>query len=100
MREFPESHSAVASKIAQQVQDSLFPLGGTAPRTSSAILWHMRTAAPGKPDPDNIRSLRKDKGYEYRDTPDVVWHPLNPCHSSDIAFPPIIWQTLEFPDLS
>jgi hypothetical protein len=61
-------------QIAQQVQDSFFPAGGAAPRTTGAILWHMRTAPPGKPDPDNIRSLGRMR-YEYKDTPNVVWHP-------------------------
>jgi hypothetical protein len=64
-----------SEQIAQQVQDSWFPPGGVAPRTNGAIVWHMRTAPPGKLDPANIRSLSRDKGYEYRDTPNVVWHP-------------------------
>src|ERR1700730_321783 len=58
-----------SEQIAQQVQDSWFPPGGVAPRTNGAIVWHMRTAPPGKLDPANIRSLSRDKGYEYRDTP-------------------------------
>jgi hypothetical protein len=65
-----------AEQIAQQVQDSLFPAGVAVSRTSDVILWHMRTVPPGKPDPANIRSLQRTKGYEYRDTPNVVWHPV------------------------
>jgi hypothetical protein len=63
-------------QIAQQVQDSLFRAGKAVPRTSDAILWHMRRVPPGKPDPANIRSLGKIKGYAYRDSPNVVWHPI------------------------
>ena len=62
-------------QIAQQVQDFFFPPGGAVPHTSGLIWSHMRNAPPGKPDPDNIRSLGRVKGYEYKDTPNVVWHP-------------------------
>jgi len=62
-------------QIAQQVQDFFIPPGGASPSTSGVIWSHMKNAPPGKPDPDNIRSLSRDKGYEYQDTPNVVWHP-------------------------
>ena len=65
-----------SEQIAQQVQDSFFPPSGATPRTNGAILWHMRTVPAGKPDPANIRSLQRVKGYEYKDTPNVVWHPV------------------------
>ena len=70
MREFRESHSAVANKIAQQVQDIFSHLVGLPRVPTGAILWHMRTAPPGEPDMPNILSLGgvagAALGYEFR----------------------------------
>jgi hypothetical protein len=61
-------------QIAQQVQDFFFPPVGyyVRPPTHGEIWQHMKKAPPGKPDPDNVRSLEKIS-YEYR-RPEIVWH--------------------------
>jgi hypothetical protein len=64
-------------QIAQQVQDFFYPPGGV--RANHGGFWHqMRHVQPRHSNPDNIGSLGNigwGGGYEYQDTPYVVWHP-------------------------
>jgi hypothetical protein len=61
-----------AEQVAQQLQDRFYPPGGVRP--GIPFYYYVRRMPPGSKSHDNIQSLAL-KGYEYQDTPYVVWHP-------------------------